>query len=460
MTETIAAISTSLFPSAIGVIRVSGPGTIHICTQVLQRSNKPLTSETILSNIQKTLYCEFTHNEKKIDQIIFVFFQSPHSYTGEDLAEFHLHGNPILLSKALEIIFSLGARPAEKGEFTKRAYLSGKLDITEAEAIGRLISARSRLELELAQKNVFGEIHKLESKLRSSLMNLKAECEAEIDFSTEDLTFESFEERRARLISVKELCLKVLKDSERANNILEKLKIVIYGEPNTGKSSLMNILLGKERAIVSPIAGTTRDFLSEEIQLGGIPIQLVDTAGVRETDDHIEKMGIQKSEKEFATANIRLVVVDISQPPDSVFLYKYSEKLKGSIVLWNKSDIKQKDWTSELKMEWMKKFDCQIVEISCTLNKGIEELLKTIENKIQTTDISDELILLEDRNKYLFKKIVESLSLAEKHMLENAPVEIYVKEIDFALEAIGKINGKVDTEEILGRIFSKFCVGK
>ncbi|EMO06805.1 ferrous iron transport protein B-like protein, partial [Leptospira interrogans serovar Icterohaemorrhagiae str. Verdun HP] len=186
-------------------------------------------------------------------------------------------------------------------------------DLTEVEAIGRLISARSRFELELAQKNVFGEVTRFTSNLRSQLISLKAECEAEIDFSTEDLTYESLEERKTRIENVKSLCQTLISKSSSAEKLIQQFRIVLYGEPNTGKSSLMNVLLGKERSIISEIPGTTRDYISEEIFLEGIPVRLVDTAGVRETTDHIEKLGIERSEKEFQSADVRLFLVDVSK---------------------------------------------------------------------------------------------------------------------------------------------------
>ena len=228
MNDTIAAISSGNIPSAIGIIRLSGEETLSICAKVLFGKGSLFTPEFIGSNPRQAIYCDFVDEGNRLDQIVFLFFKNPNSYTGEDLAEFYLHGNPILLKKALQVIFKHGARPAREGEFTKRAFLSGKLDLTGAEAIGRLISARSSFELELAQKNVFGEIHRLSSRVRSDLISLKAECEAEIDFSTEDLTYETKEERKNRRISLYELCVKVLKNANQFFHLLdmfEKKKI-------------------------------------------------------------------------------------------------------------------------------------------------------------------------------------------------------------------------------------------
>lgn len=459
MTDTIAAISTGNIPSAIGIIRLSGENTLRICSKILFGKGDFFSPEYISENPRRAIYCDLVDGNDRLDQIVFVFFKNPHSYTGEDLAEFSLHGNPILLKKALQLIFREGARPAREGEFTKRAFLNGKLDLTGAEAIGRLISARSSFELELAQKNVFGEIHRLSSRVRSDLISLKAECEAEIDFSTEDLTYESKEQRKNRMIALHDLCAKVLRNSKRAESFIEQNKIVIYGEPNTGKSSLLNSLIGRERAIVSNIPGTTRDYLSESFTLGGIPLQLIDTAGVRETEDLIEKMGIERSQNEFEKANLRLFLLDVSSPIDfESFCETHRLQLQNSILVANKIDIAHETWISTKQK--FQSLGIDLCEVSCKTKQGLEELLNSIQTHLIHIDKSDDFVLLEERNEFYFRRIQDHLKLAIDLMESDTPAEIYIKEIDFALEQVGLINGRVGTEEILGRIFSKFCVGK
>lgn len=456
LNDTIAAISTASGSGAIGIIRISGPEALTISSSFLFSKNNFLSPDKIQPRI--AIQCVFQVGDRKVDQILFFFFKAPNSYTGEDLCEFHFHGNPILLREALDAIFRAGARPAKQGEFSRRAFLNEKLDLTEAEAIGRLISARSRFELELAQKNVFGEVSRFTSNLRSQLISLKAECEAEIDFSTEDLTYESLEERKARIEKVRTLCQTVISKSDSAEKLIQQLRIVLYGEPNTGKSSLMNLILGKDRSIISEIPGTTRDYISEEILLEGIPVRLVDTAGVRETEDKIEKLGIERSEKEFQSADIRLVLVDTSKEEDwKKYVDKNRVRLSGSILVANKIDIRDSSWNPNL---FSNIEDLTLCEISCKTKDGISILLGAIKERAGSLGHSEDYVLLEERQRYHFETIVRCLNNTLHLIAEGAPAEIYIKEIDYALSEIGEVNGRVDTEEILGRIFSKFCVGK
>lgn len=460
--DTIAAISTANTPGAIGIIRISGAKSAEICSKVLFKHNNLLPLNEILSNPRKAIYCDFIdpQNYSRLDQIVLIYYSSPNSYTGEDLAELCLHGNPLLMHKALSILFRLGARPAQGGEFTRRAVLNGKMDLTTAESISRVITARSRFELELAQKNVFGEIHRLSSKIRSNLINLKAECEAEIDFSTEDLTYESLEQRKERIYSLHSMIQKLLSNSDRASSIIDHSKIVLFGSPNTGKSSLLNAILGKERAIISDIPGTTRDYLVESMNIDGFPVQLIDTAGIRETNDEIEKMGIERSEKQLESADVRLFVLDTSIPIDpEEFVLKNYSKLEHSIVVANKIDIQYPTWKSNLEILTDDK-KLVVIEVSSKTGKGLEELIRMISQRLKSIENPGEYILLEERNRYHFEKIHQHLSEVIELMDANAPPEIYIKEIDFALVEVGFVNGKVDTEEVLGRIFSKFCVGK
>ncbi|HNH11285.1 MAG TPA: GTP-binding protein, partial [Leptospiraceae bacterium] len=257
------------------------------------------------------------------------------------------------------------------------------------------------------------------------------------------------------------LCDKTLRNSERAESVFEKRKIVIFGEPNAGKSSLLNLLLGKERAIVSPIPGTTRDFLSEDMDLRGIPLRLVDTAGIRDTEDQIEKAGIEKSRKEFDSADIRVAVFDTSVPFNEKEIQKnYNKMHEGTVFVLNKSDIMHKSWNADRLKSALGIAESAFISVSCTQRTGIEELLEEIHERMHERKMDPDFVFLEDRNRFFFRMISESVKTALELFNTGAPSEIYVQDINRALSAIGKIQGKADTEEILGRIFSKFCVGK
>ncbi len=461
MIETIAAVSTANGPGAIGIVRVSGPQTLAICKQVISRNQSLVSEDFILTNEKNAIFCDFVLENQPIDEIIFIFSKGPHSYTGEDLCEFHFHGNPILLKKSLSHIFTLGARPAQNGEFTKRAFLNGKLNLTKAEAIARLIESKSRVELELAQKNVFGRISQLSSKLRSDLISLKAECEAEIDFSTEDLTYESLEDRKSRILSVINLTKETLNSSKRAEKLVSQSSVVLFGEPNTGKSSLMNIILGKDRSIISEIPGTTRDFIAEEISLGGLPIRLIDTAGVRETQDVVEKMGIARSLKEVKSANLRIILVDGANPFNKEkFFDLHKDHLEGSVIVVNKFDCLHETWRLEDFKKLAKESGANALPISCKTGEGIAQLLSLISAALSQGESGSDLVLLEERQTYHLEQIQKNCLQALSLMTDNAPAEIVIEEINNALQEVGEINGQVSTEEVLGRIFSKFCVGK
>jgi tRNA modification GTPase len=459
---TIAAISTAPGMGAIGILRVTGSKTLSISSQFLFRNNQQLSADWIANHSRRSIYCDFTNSlddNSLIDKIIFIYYSSPNTFTGEEIAEFHFHGNPILLRQGLDLLLRAGARPAEPGEFTKRAFLNGKLDLTEAEAIGRLIHSRSRFELELAQKNLFGELSRLTSKLRSEMVGIKAECEAEIDFSTEDLTYESLEERRERINRIRNLCEKLLDSSNRADTLIGRSKVVLFGEPNVGKSSLMNLLIGRNRSIISDIPGTTRDYITEDLNIAGIPIQLVDTAGIRETQDTIEKLGIEQSIREANNANLKLFLIDTSQKIDwAEYIEKNRTLMESAILIANKIDIRDSSWDS---IQWDKKLPgVSIISLSCVTGQGLAELIQLLENRLSGSESSEEFVILEDRQKFHFKAIIESLKKAEELMLVEAPAEIVIKEIDEAVREIGAVNGVITTEEVLGRIFSVFCVGK
>ncbi len=452
--DTIAAISSPPGRGAVGMIRISG----NAVKEILEKLTLPVskTSTTNFDNRfipRKSILSKFiNHAGDLIDTGILCFYPGPRSYTGEDTAEMFLHGNPILLKQYLmEIISVAGVRPAQPGEFTKRAYINGRMDLTEAEAVKRVIDARSEFELMAGRKMLSGDLSRIVNRFRSSMINLKADTEAEVDFSDEDLTYESRELRKKHIADLIKEIDKILSSSDATMRVVAGYQIAIAGIPNAGKSTLLNKLLGYDRAIVSNIAGTTRDYLSEETTMEGISVRFVDTAGLRESDDLVEREGIKRSRKEIDQSNLILHIIDGSIP-----LYKSSiiGKADRIINVIHKTDILHNDWKNRQYPEG------ENVYVSSKTDEGIEELKHIILNHLTDGDYDIDPMIIEERHRYHFNKIKESLSKVPDLWESNAPDEIVAMEINEALDHLGDITGRVDTEEVLGRIFSRFCVGK
>lgn len=449
--ETIAAIATPAGQGAVGMIRLSGPDVAGVITRVCRRINGgPIES---FKPRHSTLVHFIDLSGNFIDEGLVVFNKSPHSYTGEDTAELYLHGNPLLLRKFLMEIFRIdGVKPADPGEFTKRAFLNGKMDLTRAEAVRRVIESRSEFELMAGRRMLAGELTKTVNRFRSSLINLKADTEAEVDFSDEDLTYESRTERIAHIHQLVAEIDHILKTSEAALKIAGGYQIALAGIPNAGKSTLLNRLLGWDRAIVSPTAGTTRDYLSEELQLEGIAVRFVDTAGLRESHDDVEREGIRRSKLEIERSNLVLNVIDGSS---EIYEYPDPGSANNTLYIVNKTDILNENWNNHL-------FPMQenVLFVSSVTGQGIDELKEMILKNLMKGDRETDPMIIEERHRYHFLRIRESLNRVPSLWEEGAPDEIVALEIDDALSHLGELTGTVSTEEILGRIFSRFCVGK
>lgn len=451
--ETIAAISTPQGRGAVGVVRISGSRVLPALARTCRKHGKDYLSDppAFSEQSRKAIYCSlYTEHGEILDHALVTFFKQPHSYTGEDVAEFSLHGNPLLLRQFVyELIKIPGIRPANPGEFTMRAYLNGKIDLTQAEAVRRIIEARSELELISGRKVFNGELKKKIYHFRSRLVGLKAETEAEVDFSEEDLTYETREARIQKINEMLEEIRSILKKSREVSSLARGIQIALAGIPNAGKSSLLNRILGWDRAIVSETAGTTRDYLSEEIQLNGIPVRFVDTAGLRISEDKVEMEGIKRSKAEIDHSEIIFHVIDGSLPP-----YTSPELNHHGVLIHilNKCDDLHPDQSTDLYT------NC--VRVSCRTGEGIEELKSKVEELFFNDELDEDPLLLEERQQYHFERIEEALHKIISLWEVNAPDEITALEIDRALDHVGLLTGRVDTEEILGRIFSTFCVGK
>ncbi|MBX0310678.1 MAG: tRNA uridine-5-carboxymethylaminomethyl(34) synthesis GTPase MnmE [Sulfurihydrogenibium sp.] len=444
--DTIVANATPLIPSAISIVRISGDKALEIGKKIFSLPEKITPRKVYFGKI-------FNHKGEVIDEGLFVYFQKPKSFTGEDLVEIYPHGSVPVVKSILEACFMYGARLARPGEFTERAFLNGKIDLLQAEAIADLINAKSERAAKIAVSILEGKLSKQINALREKLINLISLIEAEINFP------EDVEEIDSSLIisqleEAKSQIEKLLASYKKGNLIKEGIKLAIVGRPNVGKSSLFNALVGYERAIVSEIQGTTRDFIEESLKIKGIPVILLDTAGLRDTEDKIEKIGIEKAQEKINEADIILFVIDASSGFTEEDKKIYDKiKDKPHIIVVNKSDLNNKP------IDFFEKYD-NIVYTSVINNQGIEELEEKIITSLGIIEKEDDLFINLRQSTFL-KQAKEKIEEIENHisyLINNKEIlMIYIQE---ALNYLDEIIGAISTEDVLDNIFSKFCIGK
>ena len=448
MREPIVAIATPYGESAIGIVRLSGRDVLNIVKRFFKTKGEI-----------KPRYAHFgrLYDEKgeELDEGILIYYKAPHSYTGEDMVELNLHGNPRILRKAVELFINAGARLAEPGEFTKRAFLNGKMDLTQAEAVAELISAKTELARKVALRQLHGELSRYIKPLRDSLLELMAYVEADIEFAEEDiptLTKEQVLEMVDRVIKGIDI---LLKTARTGRAIREGIKLALVGKPNVGKSSLFNALLKEERAIVTDIAGTTRDYIEETLNLKGVPVRLVDTAGIRNTNDPVEKIGVERSRKKIEEADLILFVVDVSEELTEEDFKIYEEiKDKPHIIVANKID---KGIKANLEIFGEE----NIIKVSALKGVGIEELSEKILNHVGVNLGENYNVYISLRHEALLKKAKGTLERFMKEYKErDISPEIVMLDIREAANYLGEILGDISTEDVLGKIFSNFCIGK
>lgn len=448
MRDPIVAIATPYGESAVGMIRLSGKGVHEIVKKLFKTKAK--------FEERKALYGTLTDLEgKPVDEGIAIFYKAPKSYTGEDMVEITLHGNPVILEKALKIFIDAGCRLAEPGEFTKRAFLNQKLDLTQAEAVADLISAKTDLAREVALRQLRGELSKIIKPLREKLLELHAYLEADIEFSEEDIPTITKDQVLEVIDEVIAKVKELLKTSTAGRVIREGLKLAIVGKPNVGKSSLFNALLGQERAIVTDIAGTTRDFIEETLNLKGVPVRIVDTAGIRKTDDPVEKIGVQRSKEKIQSADVILFVVDgsgeFTEEDEEVFR---EVKDKDPLVVINKVDLGVK-----IPLEIFE--GLSIIKVSARTGYGLKALEEEILKRVGFVSQEGLKIYVSVRHEKLLKEALEVLErFRERYSVEDISPEIAMLDVREASDLLGEIIGEVTTEEVLGNIFSRFCIGK
>ena len=457
--DTIAAIGTPIGRGAIGIVRISGKEALRILKELFRtkRGNKKEEFE------ERRVYYGLVVDEfgEPIDEVLAVYMRAPRSFTGEDVVEIHSHGGIVVVRKILREVLKRGARLAEPGEFTMRAFINGKIDLVQAEAINQLIEAKSEVEAKVALRHLEGSLSKRIEGIRDKLLETKAYIEAAVDFPEEEVEILERGKVKEKLIEIKEEIEKLLKSYREGKVIREGIKVAIVGRPNVGKSSLLNALLREERAIVTEIPGTTRDVIEESVTVKGIPVRLIDTAGIRDTAEKVERIGIERSLEKLKEADVVLFVVDgsVGLTEEDRKIWKLLKGRKNVIVVVNKKDAGLKVHCKDLK-EWNR-----CVEISAKEGEGIEKLSEEIVKMVllepEAVLGGEEEVITSERHRELLEKAKNSIEKALKSLEEGfESPEFLSMDIDQALESLGMIVGKVTTEDMYDIIFSRFCIGK
>lgn len=456
-TDTIAAIATAMSNSGIGIVRISGDEALEVADRIFvsKKGNKK-----VLEMASHTIHYGYVKDgEDIVDEVMLLIMKAPNSYTTEDTIEIDCHGGVLVMQKILETVLKYGARAAEPGEFTKRAFLNGRIDLSQAESVIDIINAKNDFALQSSVSQLRGSVLEKIKDLRASIIHEIAFIESALD-DPEHVDIESYPQKL--LITVKSLWKTVDKMLESADNgrvLREGINTVIVGKPNAGKSSLLNTLVGQERAIVTDIAGTTRDILEEQIRLRGISLNVIDTAGIRDTDDVVEQIGVNKSREYVEKADLVIYVVDSSTPLD-----ENDEEIiasiqdKNAIILLNKSDLHQVTTKEMLK----EKIDRKTIEISAKEQTGIEELETAIQEMFFHGKISfnDEVYITNVRHKNALEETAKSLQMVINSIENGMPEDFFSIDLMNAYEELGSIIGESVGEDLVNEIFSKFCMGK
>lgn len=460
MEETIVAISTAPGTAGIGIIRMSGKDVFDILKKVF----KPINEEKIENINGYTMkYGKIFNPETNeiIDEVLVSYFKEPKSYTQENMCEINSHGGTIVVKKILEVCLKNGAQMAMPGEFTKRAFLNGRIDLTKAEAVINLINAKSEKETKASINQLEGNLSLEIKRIKKIILSLLADIEASIDYPEYDEAEEvSNSKAIIKLNEIQEELEKLSKSFETGKIIKDGIKVAIIGKPNSGKSSLLNAILKEDRAIVTDIEGTTRDTIEEFVSINGIPFKFVDTAGIREADNKVEEIGIEKSKKVAKESDLIIAMFDNSKK-----LTKEDEEIlefiknKNAIIILNKIDLQQKELEKEEKIINSGK---DIVKISLLSKSDLSDFYKEINKLFELNKINpeNEIIITEMRHKKLIEDAIAHTKNAKQTILENIPIDIISINIKEIVEDLSKITGENVTEDVINEIFSKFCLGK
>ena len=456
-TDTIAAIATAMSSSGIGIVRISGEQAFSIMKRIFRKkNNRPLDVEITSHTVH---YGYIYDGNELLDEVLVLVMKGPHSYTAEDTVEIDCHGGVLMMKKILETVLKYGARPAEPGEFTKRAFLNGRIDLSEAEAVIDVINAKNQYALKNSVKQLSGGVSRRVKELREKILYETAWIESALD-DPEHISLEGYSQGlKERLEPMITELKKLLASSDNGRIMTEGIKTVILGKPNAGKSSLLNALLGENRAIVTDIAGTTRDTLEEQIRMQGISLNIVDTAGIRDTEDLVEQIGVSRAREAAEDADLIIYVADSSIPLDKndEDIMRLIQRRKA-VVLLNKTDLE----SVITKEEMERKTGKTVIGVSAKEETGIEELEEVIKAMFYKgeLDFNDEIYITNIRQKAALQESYNSLMMVMEGIEARMPEDLYSIDLMNAYEQLGKMIGEAVEEDLVNEIFGKFCMGK
>lgn len=456
--DTISAVITALGEGAVGIVRISGADALATAEKIFKsRSGKKLSEY----QHHTLVYGHVTDVDgTMVDEVLCVYMQAPHSYTAEDVVEIQSHGGIQSLKKILALTYQNGARPAEAGEFTKRAFLNGRIDLTQAEAVMDIIRSRSEASLKLAVRQQNGQLAQELRKLRSKMLDVVINLEAVIDYPEEDIEDVTFDTVAGSIANTAAGIENLLAHAHTGKILREGLRTAIVGRPNVGKSSLLNALLKEERAIVSEYAGTTRDVIEEQLLLDGVPLVLADTAGIRKTEDYVEQIGVEKSRRLLQDAELVICVVDGSEgltAEDEEILQAASEK--PCVIIVNKSDLEIDTTLQQLQ----ERFGIdKVMPLSARTNEGIDRFAAWLKNYVYGSEgtLSNGVYVQNARHEELLRQALQSLQDAQRAAQERLPYDCIVIDVRNAIDLLGEITGDTVQDEIINEIFARFCIGK
>ena len=455
-TDTIAAIATAMSSSGIGIVRISGEDAVLVADRIFEMKNHKKLSEMPTHSIH---YGHIHDEDEVIDEVMVLLMRGPKSYTREDTVEIDCHGGVYVMKRILETVIRHGARPAEPGEFTKRAFLNGRIDLSQAESVIDVIYSKNDFALKSSLSQLSGSVSEKIRDIRGTVLHEIAFIESALD-DPEHISLEGYPEQLSEIVSdVADKIEKLLANSDNGKMLKEGISTVIVGKPNAGKSSLLNTLVGEEKAIVTDIAGTTRDVLEEQINLNGVLLNVIDTAGIRDTEDVVEKIGVERAKKYLKDADLVIYVVDTSTALDENDA-EIMELLRDrhAIILLNKSDLEQITTVEDVR----KHLDKTMIPISAKEQTGIDALEKEIKEMFFSGKVTfnDEVYITNIRQKTAMQEALRSLKLVQQSIENDMPEDFYSIDLMNAYEELGTIIGEAVEDDLVNEIFSKFCMGK